>query len=399
MKYISLFSGAGGLEHPSTVPLLVCEKDEACIRVLERRVGPAQIHRDVNSLQPPKADVVVGGWPCQDISIAGSMAGLSGARSGLFYRMVEIAIEAGSHTIVAENVPNLLTMNGGKEFEGVLAYFRQAGYPFISWRTLNARQFGLPQDRKRVFMVASKVREIANTLHAQTPSAPISSQTESPRAAGFYWTAGGRSICFNRGYTPALKVGASDNKGRSVVAVFTDGQISKLSADGCARLQGFTPEDFEGETKTDIVRMAGNAVAVPMGHFVMSLVFEQHRSDVGSFGAGLQVGFAEISENGFSEDGFIWTVAHPEAEFATNLDEFVQNDTGEPLSGQAAAGLIVRSARSGHALPLDLFDSLLEIALRGGPIRGSRSNSFNELKELDLSSYRNELERVFLSAA
>jgi len=243
--YLSLFSGAGGFEHPEVSPVLVCENDPACGRVLKRRIPAAQLHPDVTKLknEVPRADFVVGGWPCQDISSAGNMVGLDGNRSSLFFDMLTAAQRADAHTLIGENVPNLLSVNKGGDFERLLRALRVAGYPFVSWRMLNARQFGLPQERNRIFIVASRHRELALALHAAQPKCPRGAQQPNPRSAGFYWTAGGRSICYSVGFTPALKIGASDGKGRSVVAVFRDGLARKVSADACARLQGFDPAD------------------------------------------------------------------------------------------------------------------------------------------------------------
>lgn len=111
MRYISLFSGIGGLESSSQTPLAVCEIDPWCQKVLSRKFPEAELSKDVRSFIPPAVDVVVGGWPCQDISAAGLRKGLAGERSGLFFRMLDVAIEAGAHTIVAENVPNLLRLS------------------------------------------------------------------------------------------------------------------------------------------------------------------------------------------------------------------------------------------------------------------------------------------------
>jgi DNA (cytosine-5)-methyltransferase 1 len=161
--YLSLFSGAGGFEHPVLSPIVVCENDPACGRVLRRRIPTAQLHPDVTKLknEVPKADFVVGGWPCQDISSAGNMIGLDGNRSSLFFDMLTAAQRADAHTLVGENVPNLLSVNKGGDFERLLRALRDAGYPFVSWRMLNARQFGLPQERNRIFIVASRHRELA----------------------------------------------------------------------------------------------------------------------------------------------------------------------------------------------------------------------------------------------
>ena len=392
-SYLSLFSGAGGLEHPDITPILVCESDPACGRVLKRRVAGAELHIDVRKLasEAPSADFVVGGWPCQDISSAGNMSGLDGMRSGLFFDMLKTAQRAHAHTLVGENVPNLLSLNKGSDFGRLLVALEQAGYPYISWRMLNARQFNLPQERKRVFVVASKHKEIALGLHTVQPDAKPSAIHRAPKAAGFYWTAGGRSICYSIGYTPALKIGASDGKGRSVIAVFRDGVAKKVSASICARLQGFDPADFDGESRTDIVRMAGNAVPVPMGEFVMRNVFAPQTGKVRFVGTGTQFGHGRFADHGLYEDGAFWRIEHPLTSLANNLDEFVVDNDGEILSGQAAAGLIVRTIRSGKALPTDLFDALLGLSHQRTSYRGSRANSFDLLDRVDVAQYRRNL--------
>ena len=195
--YLSIFSGIGGLEHPNNPPLLFCERDESCQRVLKAAHPDVPIFDDIRALHaPPKVDMVVGGWPCQDISLAGSLGGIQGDHSGLFFDMLKTAVAAGAHTLVGENVPNLLAINSGNDFQVVLETLSVAGYPYICWRILNARQFNLPQQRRRLFIVASRYQERAEALHAAMPLAK-------PRRASrdvfaFYWTGGKRSICFSR---------------------------------------------------------------------------------------------------------------------------------------------------------------------------------------------------------
>jgi DNA (cytosine-5)-methyltransferase 1 len=145
MWHLSLFSGAGGLEHSQIAPVLACERDPACIRVLSRRLPGIRVHRDVRDLRPPAVDVVVGGWPCQDVSSAGSMTGISGDRSGLFFTMVDVAIEAGAHSIVGENVPYLRSINSGRDFDRLLAHLDRSGFPCISWRSFMPESLDSPR--------------------------------------------------------------------------------------------------------------------------------------------------------------------------------------------------------------------------------------------------------------
>ena len=207
MRYVSCFSGIGGLE-ASTHPLVLCESDPDAVAVLEKIYSGVDVRPDVRTFEPPRVDVVAGGWPCQDLSIAGQQRGLSGLRSGLLLDMLRVAVRGGAHTVVAENVTNLLRMRKGFEFIASLEAFRDAGYPHIGWRTLNAREFGLPQNRARLLIIASKSADIVWTLFRELPPLPTPVR-RGDSAAGFYWTAGIHSINYSRGYVPTIKVGSS----------------------------------------------------------------------------------------------------------------------------------------------------------------------------------------------
>ena len=391
-QYISIFSGIGGLEHPLVSPMLFCEKDNACQKVLQVAHPDVPIVGDILSLQrPPSASLVVGGWPCQDISSAGTLGGIRAERSGLFFEMLRVAKAAGAHTLVGENVPNLLTINNGLDFRLVLNTLCTEGYPHIGWRVLNARQFGLPQQRRRLFVVASRYPERAEAIHARIP--PFSKQNSSREAFAFYWTGGKRSICFSHGYSPTLKIGATDNNGRAPVAVLLGEQIRKLTSRECLRLQGFGElHDLHSRlSRSTLLRMAGNAVPRPMGHFVVQAVSESASSD------GLRAAFAVLTDSGLYENGLPWAINHSETPLADNLADFLDPTTAESLSCQAAAGLLVRSIRAGQPMPLQLFDLLWNLAAnRGEALRPSRSNSFEILDSMgnDATQYRAGLKPI-----
>lgn len=347
---------------------------------------------DIRTLgTPPLAEFVVGGWPCQDISSAGVLGGIRAARSGLFFEMLRTAKAANAHTIIGENVPNLLTINGGNDFHVVLQTLSEAGYNHIGWRVLNARQFGLPQQRRRLFIVASLFRERAVAIHAPVPS--VERLRSSREACAFYWTGGKRSICFCRNYSPALKIGAADNNGRAPVAVMLGNQIRKLSPRECLRLQGFDglEEQHTGLSASTLLRMAGNAVPRPMGHFVVQAVISSASDD------GTQTGFGIISESGIYENGLVRCISHTESLLAENLYDFLDLNSDASLSSQAAAGLIVRSIRSGQPMPMQLFEALWCLAIeRGAVLRPSRANSFDALDNMTdgVTAYRAGLKSI-----
>jgi DNA (cytosine-5)-methyltransferase 1 len=390
LRYLSLFSGIGGLEHPSVSPLLFCEQDSACQGVLRRRHPGVSVYPDVTQLhEPPRADIVAGGWPCQDLSSAGTLGGITARRSGLFFEMLRVAKASGAHTLVGENVPNLLTINRGRDFQVVLDALVAEGYRFIAWRVLNARAFGLPQERRRLFVVASTERERAAALHCALPELPPS--RSSLVASGFYWTGGKRSICFSSGYVPALKIGATDNKGRAPVAIMLGGRVRKLSPLEFLGLQGFRELPTEGVASSTILRMAGNAVPVPMGHFVLSSVVNVSPM------SGVRTAFGLFSSSGMFDGGLSWVIDHKPSPLATNLVDFVNPDADDSLSAQAAAGLIVRSVRSRHPMPRELFAVLWRLAAdRSGKLKASRGNSFEALDRMttEVEAYRDRLPTI-----
>ena len=158
LKFGSLFSGVGGFdlgfEQSGMVPGFMCEKDEAARAVLANHWPNVKIFEDVIDVTRTNVDLLCGGFPCQDLSVAGNRRGLDGDRSGLwseFYRIIETNRPP---WIVVENVPGLLSSNGGRDFGIILGALAQCGYG-VAWRVLDSRYFGVPQRRRRVFIVGS----------------------------------------------------------------------------------------------------------------------------------------------------------------------------------------------------------------------------------------------------
>ena len=104
--------------------------------------------------QPDALDLLCGGFPCQDLSVAGNRAGLNGARSGLFFEFARIIDALRPRHVLIENVPGLLSSNGGRDFGIVLGTLADLGYG-MAWRVLDSRFFGVPQRRRRVFIVGA----------------------------------------------------------------------------------------------------------------------------------------------------------------------------------------------------------------------------------------------------
>jgi len=173
---VSLFSGVGGFdygfEQAGYETVFQCEIDERCRNVLRRHFPTADQWGDITTLtgehivttlaaRGKTPDVIIWGSPCQDLSIAGTGAGLAGARSGLYHEGIRIINEIRKATnneypriSIWENVAGALSSNAGADFGQVIDTLAESGALVIEWRLLDAQYFGIPQRRRRVFVVA-----------------------------------------------------------------------------------------------------------------------------------------------------------------------------------------------------------------------------------------------------
>ena len=163
LKVASFFAGIGGFdlgfEKTGMQVVFQCEVNSFCQKVLRKHWPNVPLVGDVNLLAPaqiPSAEVWCGGFPCQDLSLAnqGKRKGLKGGRSGLFYKFAELLSEKHPRWFVIENVPGLLNSHLGKDFQILLQNMDELGYG-LSWRVLDAKYFGTPQRRRRVYIVGS----------------------------------------------------------------------------------------------------------------------------------------------------------------------------------------------------------------------------------------------------
>ena len=168
MKFGSLFAGVGGFDLGFEAAGMECsfqvEWDPHCQQVLAHHwpdVPRWSDVSDVNGAELPPVDVITFGSPCQDLSVAGKRAGLDGGRSNLFFEATRIIREMRDGTdgvfprvAVWENVPGAFSSNEGHDFGSVLDGLADSGALGIEWAVLDARWFGVPQRRRRIFVVA-----------------------------------------------------------------------------------------------------------------------------------------------------------------------------------------------------------------------------------------------------
>lgn len=163
MNYLSLFSGIGGFDlafnRAGMQSMGMVEIDKNCQNVLHRRFEYIHVFDDVKEINEStfernSIDLICGGFPCQDLSIAGKRAGLAGERSGLWFEFARIIDELEPQWVVIENVPGLLSSNKGADFAVIIHWLAERGYG-VAWRVLDAQYFGVAQKRRRPLIVGS----------------------------------------------------------------------------------------------------------------------------------------------------------------------------------------------------------------------------------------------------
>ena len=314
--YGSLFSGVGGFDMGFDNAGYDCrwqvEWDKHCQQTLTYHWPDIPRHGDVQDvsgydLEP--VDVIIYGSPCQDLSVAGRRAGLDGGKSSMFFESVRIFKEMRDATggvfpriVVWENVPGALNSNKGRDFGAVLTALDDIGALGQWWNVLDAQYFGVPQRRRRVFLISvfdpaiigrTGTRQILSVGKGRRRN-PAKGKTAGQDIAG---TLGGRSG--NRGWLPdtdrmtfiafhphyhdgARPQGDVINTvtsrwgtgGNNATMIAANTVVRRLTPIECERLMGW-PDDHtlhraDGKTNSDSTRykMCGNGVATPVAQWI-----------------------------------------------------------------------------------------------------------------------------------
>ena len=156
MKYFSMFSGVEGFGLGiDGEPIGFSETDKYASMVLKYRFPNVKNYGDCTKIRWEEVadfDLLTGGSPCQDFSIAGKRRGLKGSRSALAWEFIRCLRDKKPRHFIWENVKGVMSSRGGWDFANLLSAFSESGYS-LWWQVLNAKDFGVPQNRERVFVV------------------------------------------------------------------------------------------------------------------------------------------------------------------------------------------------------------------------------------------------------
>lgn len=261
---------------------------------------------------PRRYDILTAGFPCQPFSISGKMKGFEDTRGTLIYDVFEIIDKTLPPVVLLENVKHLRDHDKGKTLQVIVHSLKELGY-LVSWKILNASNFGVPQNRERIIIVATKEREFsfdvvheyphkvslkdfldkkADFEYLQDPYTLIEDPTKQKSGLIF---AGYRNkkirqkgvrkgtehlsrvhkqpnrIYSSAGIHPALP--SQEVSGR--FWILDEGRVRKLTINECYRIMGFPDNFIKSLSLSESYRQIGNSVCVPMVSAIMQAIIDQ----------------------------------------------------------------------------------------------------------------------------
>ncbi len=320
MNIISLFSGAGGLdlgfEKAGFNIVMANEYDKTIWETYEKNHNAPLIRGDIRNITeedfPDEIDGIIGGPPCQSWSEAGSLRGIDDPRGQLFYDYIRILNDKKPKFFLAENVSGMMANRHSEAVQSIVKKFEECGYN-VSIDLVNAADYGVPQDRKRVFYIGFRkdlkvdfkfptpttqnkedkitlrtaIRDLEETA---VPALPMNKPNPDLKIMNHEYFTGDYSTIFmsrnrvrswdRQGFTvqasgrqcqlhPQAPEMTFVEKNKRVFAKGYEDKYRRLTVRECARLQGF-PDDFEFIYKAVDTgyKMIGNAVPVELARII-----------------------------------------------------------------------------------------------------------------------------------
>lgn len=381
LRVAGLFAGIGGLElgldRGGHTTEFLCEIDPSAREVLAQRFPHSELVDDVRSIKRlPPVDLVTAGFPCQDLSLAGTQAGLEGARSGLVNEVFRLIRPSPPEFVVLENVLYLVKRQRGALIKYVTDTLSEMGYRW-AYRVVDTRGFGIPQRRQRVIILAS----LGDVDPAAVLFDAVATPTVDDRIVdvqpghhyGFYWTEGKRAVGWAPDAVPTIK-GGSGLGIPSPPAIFdVDADLTGTPtvADG-ERLQGFEAGWTDVKENGNRLRegrrwtLIGNAVSVPVSEWLGCALAapQQGLHDDGEEVVSGRPMPMRAAGDRHGMVGFAPTL-HVAADSPVPIGDFLSEPL-KPLSTRAIRGFVSRVDAGVMNLPDGLMHSLERQARRQG---------------------------------
>lgn len=294
-----MFSGIGGFE--LGIKKVLSQDHNTCVGYSEINKYAIQVYQQhfpnhknygdctsINTDTLPEFDLLVGGFPCQAFSVAGKRKGFDDTRGTLFFEIARILRDKRPRNFILENVKGLLSHDGGKTFQTIIGVLSDIGY-FVEWQVLNSKDFGVPQNRERVFIVGHlggyggrKIFPLGQ--NSEKNNRQITSTTIDSNYFKGIDNHGQRTMIAQRCPLKFLDRNQRNIEGdysytvdsMNTGGVRTGERIRRLTPKECERLQGF-PDDWTAAlSDTQRYKCAGNAVTVNVVEAIVKELFNHN---------------------------------------------------------------------------------------------------------------------------
>ncbi|WP_196777513.1 DNA (cytosine-5-)-methyltransferase [Malaciobacter marinus] len=320
MKFIDLFAGIGGFrtgfEKEGFECVFSSEIDEECQEVYYNNYNekPASDITKIEPISLPDFDVLLGGFPCQPFSISGRKKGFEDTRGTLFFDICRIIEEKTPSVVVLENVKHIIHHDKGNTIKVIKDSLESLDY-FVEMKVLNSKDFGLPQNRERIIIVASKNKKFNFDLIEKNISKPLRyfldkegdfeylnedeyTLIENPKkqSSGLIfvgyrnkniWKKGIRPNTLhlsrvhrqpNRiysidGYHPTIP--SQETAGRFFIYLPEENRVRKLTINECYRIMGFDDNFIKSKKNADRYKQIGNSISINLVNEIAKNIIKQ----------------------------------------------------------------------------------------------------------------------------
>jgi len=320
-RFIDLFAGIGGFrkgfEDAGYQCVFTSEIDSACQEVYQNNFND-EVFGDITKIKPkdiPDFDVLLGGFPCQPFSISGKKKGFDDTRGTLFFDICRIIDEKQPKVVVLENVKHLIHHDKKRTFKTIIETLTSLGYN-VSHQILNAKNFGLPQNRERIFIIATKnsyfkFEKIKTKVpvqlkdfldkegHFEYLDKSEYTLIDNPKKqlTGLIFTGYRNKNTWKTGVRPNTEhlsrvhrqpnriysvegthptIPSQETSGRFFIYLPKEDKVRKLTINECYRIMGF-PKNFKKHSKNgEQYKQIGNSVAIPVIFEVAKSIKEQN---------------------------------------------------------------------------------------------------------------------------
>jgi len=277
MMVSGLYAGIGGFElgfeRLGHQTLLMSEIDADALRVIRHRFGSVKVDADAVKLSalPEETEIVTAGFPCQNLSMAGGKQGIDGDKSRVVDALFRLLAIRRTPWVVIENVYFMLHLARGAAMGHIVSRLESMGYRWAS-RVVDSRAFGLPQRRRRVYIVASLDGDPRDVLLADDAPNKKWPALNPAKPIGFFWTEGRTGHGLTADAVPPLKAGSGLGIPSPPGVLLPCGRVVTPPIEAIEKLQGFpagwTSALRNGKHGRSRWRLVGNAVSVPVAEWI-----------------------------------------------------------------------------------------------------------------------------------